>query len=87
VGRGERPVGKRRAESSRAGLESGKIGSASPLAPLYAWFTEGFDTRDLKDAKALLEELGWSNASPFPPRARPFEFAWSARIRFSMPTG
>ncbi len=27
------------------------------LAPLYAWFTEGFDTRDLKDAKALLEEL------------------------------
>ena len=27
------------------------------LAPLYAWFTEGFDTRDLIDAKALLEEL------------------------------
>ena len=27
------------------------------LAPLYAWFTEGFDTRDLVDAKALLEEL------------------------------
>src|SRR5439155_24909285 len=24
------------------------------LAPVYAWFTEGFDTRDLKDAKALL---------------------------------
>ena len=24
----------------------------------YAWFTEGFDTKDLKDAKALLEELG-----------------------------
>ena len=28
------------------------------LAPLYAWFTEGFDTRDLVEAKALLEELG-----------------------------
>jgi len=28
------------------------------LAPVYAWFTEGFDTKDLKDAKALLEELG-----------------------------
>jgi predicted ATPase len=28
------------------------------LAPLYSWFTEGFDTADLKDAKALLEELG-----------------------------
>ena len=27
------------------------------LAPLYAWFTEGFDTGDLKDAKALLDEL------------------------------
>jgi hypothetical protein len=27
------------------------------LAPIYGWFTEGFDTADLKDAKALLEEL------------------------------
>jgi predicted ATPase len=27
------------------------------LAPVYAWFTEGFDTPDLKDAKALIEEL------------------------------
>jgi predicted ATPase len=27
------------------------------LAPIYSWFTEGFDARDLKDAKALLEEL------------------------------
>ena len=27
------------------------------LAPVYGWFTEGFDTPDLKDAKALLEEL------------------------------
>jgi predicted ATPase len=28
------------------------------LAPIYGWFTEGFDTPDLKEAKALLEELG-----------------------------
>jgi class 3 adenylate cyclase/tetratricopeptide (TPR) repeat protein len=28
------------------------------LAPVYGWFTEGFDTRDLIEAKALLEELG-----------------------------
>ena len=28
------------------------------LADIYGWFTEGFDTADLKDAKALLEELG-----------------------------
>jgi hypothetical protein len=27
------------------------------LAALFGWFTEGFDTRDLKEAKALLEEL------------------------------
>jgi predicted ATPase len=27
------------------------------LAPIYDWFTEGFDTTDLKDAKALLDEL------------------------------
>jgi predicted ATPase len=27
------------------------------LAPVYGWFTEGFDTRDLKEAKRLLEEL------------------------------
>jgi predicted ATPase len=28
------------------------------LAPVYSWFTEGFNTKDLKDAKVLLEELG-----------------------------
>jgi hypothetical protein len=27
------------------------------LAPVYSWFTEGFDTLDLKEAKALLDEL------------------------------
>jgi predicted ATPase len=27
------------------------------LAPVYGWFTEGFDTHDLKEAKALLEQL------------------------------
>ena len=27
------------------------------LAPVYGWFTEGFDTRDLKEVKALLDEL------------------------------
>ena len=28
------------------------------LRPVYGWFTEGFDTPDLKEAKALLDELG-----------------------------
>ena len=27
------------------------------LAPIYGWFTEGFDTADLQEAKTLLEEL------------------------------
>ena len=27
------------------------------LAPIYGWFTEGFDTADLKDAKALLDQF------------------------------
>jgi predicted ATPase len=28
------------------------------LAPVYSWFTEGFDTKDLVEAKTLLTELG-----------------------------
>jgi predicted ATPase len=28
------------------------------LAPVYGWFTEGFDTADLQEAKALLDALG-----------------------------
>ena len=28
------------------------------LAEIYGWFTEGFDTADLREAKALLQELG-----------------------------
>jgi predicted ATPase len=33
------------------------------LAPVYCWFTEGFDTRDLIEAKALLDELALSGHS------------------------
>jgi class 3 adenylate cyclase/predicted ATPase len=39
------------------------------LAPVYNWFTEGFDTPVLQEAKALLEELGASRRAP--PRPRP----------------
>ena len=28
------------------------------LAPVCGWFTEGFDTKDLRDAKSLLADLG-----------------------------
>ena len=43
---------------ARVRLGQGKVQQARDvLAPVYGWFTEGFDTRDLKEAKALLEEL------------------------------
>ena len=32
------------------------------LAPIYDWFTEGFETADLQEAKALLEELAKRDA-------------------------
>jgi predicted ATPase len=39
--------------------DQGRVGEAHDLlAPVYAWFTEGFGTKDLKEAKALLDELG-----------------------------
>ena len=38
--------------------DQGRVGEARDLlAPIYHWFTEGFATKDLKDAKALLDEL------------------------------
>ena len=43
---------------ARLWRDQGKMQQARELlAPVYGWFTEGFDTRDLKEAKALLEEL------------------------------
>ena len=43
---------------ARLWRDQGKVSEARELlAPVYGWFTEGFDTRDLKEAKALLEEL------------------------------
>jgi len=50
-----------RAASSLARLwqQQGKVTDARDvLAPVYHWFTEGFDTADLQQAKALLEEVG-----------------------------
>jgi hypothetical protein len=48
-------------ENSRASGPQQRLPLPRParamLAEIYNWFTEGFDTPDLKDAKALLEEL------------------------------
>jgi predicted ATPase len=43
---------------ARLWREEGKRTDARDLvSPIFAWFTEGFDTRDLKMAQALLDEL------------------------------
>jgi predicted ATPase len=43
---------------ARLWRDQGKVQQAREvLAAVSGWFTEGFDTRDLKDAKALLDEL------------------------------
>jgi predicted ATPase len=43
---------------ARLWRSQGKVQQARELlAPVYGWFTEGFDTRDLKEAKAFLDEL------------------------------
>ena len=59
-----------RAATTLAGLlaNRGERGAAlALLAPVYLWFTEGYDTKDLKDARALLDSLA------VPPEGRPEE--------------
>ncbi len=64
IRRGERAIGFR--ENGRTGgrrnpgnwRDRGKVQqSRELLAPVYGWFTDGFDTRHLKEAKTLPEEL------------------------------
>jgi predicted ATPase len=43
---------------ARLWRDQGKVLQARELlAPMYGWFTEGFDTIDLREAKSLLDEL------------------------------
>jgi predicted ATPase len=43
---------------ARLWRDQGKVRQARDLlTPVYNWFTEGFDTLDLKEAKALLDDL------------------------------
>lgn len=51
---------------ARLWQQRGKCSKARDLlAPVYGWFTEGFDTAALQEAKGLLEELSW-NFVPHP---------------------
>jgi predicted ATPase len=46
------------ADLARLHRDQGRVAEArNLLAPIYNWFTEGFDTQDLEEAKAVLEEL------------------------------
>jgi predicted ATPase len=47
-----------RAALSLSRLQGKRAEAHACLAPIYGWFTEGFDTADLQDAKALVEERG-----------------------------
>src|SRR5262249_41526478 len=50
---------------SRLWQSQGKKDEARQLlADIYGWFTEGFDTKDLQEAKALLDELATSGDEP-----------------------
>ena len=46
-------------QSLSKSMETARQEAHDLLAEVYAWFTEGFDTADLQEAKALLAELGW----------------------------
>jgi predicted ATPase len=39
------------------GIQTKRNEAHALLAPIYGWFTEGFDTADLQEARALLVEL------------------------------
>jgi predicted ATPase len=47
----------RRASLQLWGEQRRRAEARELLASVYGWFTEGFDTPDLKDAKALLDEM------------------------------
>ena len=64
---GQIPGAARRHEPGRLWQQQGKRAEAYELlAPVYGWFTEGFDTADLQEAKALLEELEANTSQPHP---------------------
>ena len=72
-----------RAATSLARLwrEQGRRGEARDLlAPLYGWFTEGFDTADLKDAKASARRVDVSQPSACPRSGAPDRFVRNSTI-------
>jgi hypothetical protein len=59
---------------ARLWSDQGKRNEARELLTVHGWFTEGFDALDLKEAKALLEELASLRAPRIiPPACQPCE--------------
>jgi predicted ATPase len=53
---------------ARLWQDQGKRAEARELlAPIYGWFTEGFDTAALQEARALLDKLSWEALGPLCP--------------------
>ena len=67
---------------ARLWQQQGKRAEACELlAPIYGWFTEGWDTADLRDARALLADLAWE------PLASPRDVPPSPHARNGGPLG
>ena len=60
VGERSRLTGTAGGDAPRPALATAGPADRGPRAagPIYGWFTKGFDTADVQEAKALLEELG-----------------------------
>jgi hypothetical protein len=59
AGRVRKTKGKEQgAGSKEQGVETALAEAHRMLSEVYGWFTEGFDTKDLQEAKTLLERLG-----------------------------
>jgi hypothetical protein len=66
---------------ARLWRDQGKVQQARELlTPVNGWFTEGFDTRDLKEAKALLKELSAFAEAVERVRLLSAAAAWCARV-------
>src|SRR5262249_28155615 len=65
---------------ARLWRDHGKVQQARELlAPVYGWFTEGFDTHNLKEAKALLEELAAQGRGSYSSQGKVSELDFSSQ--------
>ena len=63
-------------ESAVAAAGQARRSARDLLAPVYGWFTEGFDTADLQEAKLVLEEKGDNMRGRTTPRILLAQTVW-----------